>query len=114
MTIVDSIKKILKPVSAPATHLIRSKNFPSISFHIINRRITLRGDGKPKREAASCQVDIWTENGESSTIVREVTEAMSKAGWRYVPDDDSLDMATGIYQKTLIFNREFGTEEYDG
>ncbi|MCL2527901.1 MAG: hypothetical protein FWE42_05710 [Defluviitaleaceae bacterium] len=110
MNLEQNIFEILKPISCPATHMVRPKNLPSISYSILDRRPTIYGDGKPIREAAHCQVEIYTSDGKAHPIVQDVKEAMGKAGWQYVKEEDGMETGPGVYQKPLVFYLEFSNQ----
>jgi len=113
VTLEDKVFEILRPINNPVTHLIRPKDIPGVSYHIIDRRPTLYGDGKPMREETSIQVDVWTSCGESQSIERRITQAMTTAGFKYTRQEDGVDTQAGIYQKTLVFYLEFKSEDYN-
>ena len=111
MNLEKHVFDILKPISCPATHLVRVKDFPSVAYHFFDHRPTLYGDGKPIREEACCQVEIYTQDGKSHPIVQEVKTIMAKAGWRFTREEDGIETGPGVYQKPLVFYLEFRTEE---
>ena len=111
MGLVSHVYKALGETGYPATQQARLKATPSLSFHFFDRRPTLYGDGKPVREEAYCQIDVWTADGKSLDVVSDVMAAMGAAGWRYVREEDGLDTSAGLYQQSLVFYKEFGTEE---
>jgi len=111
MDLVNHVHKVLEPVGHPATQQARPKVTPGISFRFFDQRPTMYGDGKPVREEAHCQIDVWTADGKSLGISTKVKEVMKAAGWRYIREEDGLDTGPGVYQQSLVFYLEFGTED---
>ena len=111
MNLVDFVYNTLKSVKCPATHQVRPSELPGLSFHFFGHRPSLHGDGDPVREECNCQIDIWTRNGMSHLIERKVRRVMKKAGFLYVREDDNFEESIGIYQKTIVFYKEFGVED---
>ena len=111
MDLVQHVRDILVPLGYPVTHQVRSKQFPSLSYHFFNEGPALHGDGKIRREQCNCQIDIFTQNGKSYPIVRKIRQAMKEAGFLYVRTDDNFESSIGVYHKVLVFYLEFETEE---
>ena len=111
MDLVTHVHDTLKPVEHPATHLVRPKKFPGISYHFFNQGPSLYGDGKPRRMESNCQVDIWTTDGNYQSIATKVIKLMSDAKFRYLREEEDIEINTGLYQKPLIFYIEYGAED---
>lgn len=74
-----------------------------ISFFIINEQSALHADDDEVKTGYSLQVDVWSKS-DYTTLVDQVKQVMTVAGFRRSSAADLYEKDTGIYHKALRFN----------
>jgi hypothetical protein len=104
MSLNKLIIDTLKPIGVPVAFQTYSGTATTyITFFEYNQFSALNADDEEQQTAHFFQVDVWSK-GDYTSIVQQVKDRMTAAGFRRTTETELYEPDTKIYHKALRFS----------